>query len=120
MQILVENIITHPSECPYAEWEPYPPIIEKTGIYVCKVNRVNKHTPECNLNTETKECSCFKQFKKDIEEPRLRGWWIPAPETIADCSYYCSQCGFFRDAYILDVNNFCPNCGAKMEKNEQY
>lgn len=25
-----------PEECPFAKWEPYPPIIEKTGDYYCK------------------------------------------------------------------------------------
>ena len=41
------------------------------------------------------------------------GKWLPKNE-IGDCCYQCSDCGFVRDAYILDIGNFCPNCGADM------
>lgn len=42
------------------------------------------------------------------------GQWKPRND-LGDCCYQCSECGFIRDAYILDVNNFCPNCGADMK-----
>lgn len=42
------------------------------------------------------------------------GHWIEADG--GDCCYKCSECGFLRDAYILDVSNYCPNCGAKMDE----
>lgn len=45
------------------------------------------------------------------------GEWIEKPE-IGDCCYICSECGFVRNVYILDVGIFCPNYGAKM-KNEE-
>ena len=41
------------------------------------------------------------------------GQWIVA-EDIGDCCYRCSNCGFIRDAYVLDIGKYCPNCGAKM------
>jgi len=48
------------------------------------------------------------------DEVRGVGMWIPKPDN-GDCFYECSQCGFVRDAYALDIGNYCPNCGAKME-----
>lgn len=49
------------------------------------------------------------------ETPK-HGHWIEADG--GDCCYKCSECGFLRDAYILDVSNYCPNCGAKMDEVE--
>ena len=49
--------------------------------------------------------------------PVRYGRWIPADQT-GDCCYTCSECGFERDAYLLDVGNYCPNCGAKMSEKE--
>lgn len=45
----------------------------------------------------------------------ISGEWIEKPE-IGDCCYICSECGFVRDAYFLDVGNYCPNCGAQMKE----
>ena len=47
--------------------------------------------------------------------PVRHGRWIPTDYT-GDCCYTCSECGFERDAYLLDVGNYCPNCGARMDK----
>ena len=49
--------------------------------------------------------------------PARHGRWVPADQT-GDCCYTCSECGFERDAYLLDVGNYCPNCGAKMDGKE--
>ena len=59
-------------------------------------------------------------FKKQEEEKHgeVRGVWLPVPDKIGDCLYKCSQCGFVRDAYVLDIGNYCPSCGAKMEVSE--
>lgn len=45
------------------------------------------------------------------------GYWIPAMH-IGDCCYRCSECQFLRDAYLLDIGNYCPNCGARMEGDD--
>lgn len=45
--------------------------------------------------------------------PVRHGRWVPADQ-IGDCCYTCSECGFERDAYLLDVGNYCPDCGAKL------
>lgn len=45
--------------------------------------------------------------------PVRHGQWIPSDYT-GDCCYTCSECGFERDAYLLDVGNYCPNCGCCM------
>ena len=50
-----------------------------------------------------------------IKISRVRhGRWIEAND-VGDCCDRCSECQFMRDAYLLDVGNYCPNCGAKME-----
>ena len=48
----------------------------------------------------------------DAESVR-HGRWIEVD--IGDCCYRCSECGFIRDAYLLDIGNYCPKCGAKMD-----
>ena len=47
-------------------------------------------------------------------EPVRHGRWIPAVH-VGDCCYRCSECQFLRDTYLLDIGNYCPNCGAKMD-----
>ena len=54
----------------------------------------------------------------DVRE-NISGEWIEKPE-IGDCCYICSECGFVRDAYILDVGNYCPRCGADMKQEKNY
>lgn len=49
--------------------------------------------------------------------PVRHGRWTPADQT-GDCCYTCSECGFERDAYLLDVGNYCPVCGARMDKED--
>lgn len=39
--------------------------------------------------------------------------WVPQPEK-GDCIYKCSNCGCIRDAYVLEIDNYCQNCGSKM------
>ena len=45
--------------------------------------------------------------------PVRHGRWIPEVN-VGDCCYRCSECQFLRDAYLLDIEKYCPNCGAKM------
>ena len=49
--------------------------------------------------------------------PVRHGKWTPADQ-FGDCCYTCSECGFERDAYLLDVGNYCPACGARMDGKE--
>lgn len=42
------------------------------------------------------------------------GHWIEE-KSIGDCCYKCSKCGFIRDAYLLEIDNYCPWCGARMD-----
>ena len=49
-----------------------------------------------------------------VLEEHKRGKWNEITDRTMDCCYRCSECGFIRDAYFLEVTNFCPNCGADM------
>lgn len=55
-----------------------------------------------------------KQPTADVRE-NVHGEWVPLKEK-GDCIYKCSNCGFVRDAYILDEDRFCPHCGADMRQ----
>ena len=54
MKFIVDEMPKDKSECPFSEWKPYPPIMEKTGHYICKINH-----NDCNL-CET-ECQLLKR-----------------------------------------------------------
>lgn len=49
-------------------------------------------------------------------EPVKHGRWLPSDK--GDGIYTCSECGFVRDAYVLEEKAFCPHCGAKMDEPE--
>lgn len=51
------------------------------------------------------------------EPERKMGKWIPVD--VGDCCYRCSECGFMRDAYLLDVGCYCPQCGLSMTGEQQ-
>ena len=50
--------------------------------------------------------------------PVRHGRWIPAVHA-GDCCYRCSECQFLRDAYLIDIGNYCPKCGAKMDESDE-
>lgn len=50
-------------------------------------------------------------------EPTKHGRWLPSDK--GDCVYTCSECGFVRDAYILEEKAYCPRCGARMDEVEE-
>ena len=68
--------------------------------------------------TQLNERAYFKQIITDLPTadvtPVRHGRWIPAVHA-GDCCYRCSECQFLRDAYLIDIGNYCPNCGAKMD-----
>lgn len=53
-----------------------------------------------------------KQPTADVVEV-VHGEWIPID--VGDCCYRCSVCDFVRDAYLLEEDNYCPHCGARMD-----
>ena len=59
----------------------------------------------------------IKQAPAADVAPVRHGRWIPSDYT-GDCCYTCSECGFERDAYLLDVGNYCPECGTLMDGKE--
>jgi len=55
MKFIVDKLPKDPYECNFAEWVPFPPIIEKSGEYRCKIT--NK---KCNLTYDSTECEGLK------------------------------------------------------------
>ena len=56
-----------------------------------------------------------REIERRLNAPK-HGRWLPSDK--GDCTYTCSECGFVRDAYILEENAYCPRCGAKMDKKD--
>ena len=57
----------------------------------------------------------LKQLPAVDVAPVVHGWWIDIPDKPEWDQKMCSVCG----DYFCCQNNYCPNCGAKMEtKNE--
>ena len=72
----------------------------------------------CRVIMEDDFKKAIKKMPKGIivdVSPVQHGRWIPAVH-VGDCCYRCSECQFLRDAYLLDIGNYCPNCGAKMDE----
>ena len=64
-----------------------------------------------DLPHSTKTVEAFEMAIQALEEPeRKKGKWKHG------C---CSECGYNwgKDAPIASVPNYCPNCGAKMDKD---
>ena len=55
---------------------------------------------------------------KPAQPERIKGRWISADAIFGGEPFYCSECGEnTRDTVMGKPRyNFCPNCGAKMEK----
>jgi len=57
------------------------------------------------------------------EDCRAQGYWIECEDAMGDTYYDCSVCG--ESFSLIDGNptdnlyNYCPNCGAKMDGEEQ-
>ena len=73
---------------------------------------VTQRVAEQSLLTFTE---CYLRIEKmpTIEPQRMRGRWIPT-EPDEPCFYQCSLCRRLND----EKDNFCKNCGAKMEGTE--
>jgi hypothetical protein len=52
-------------------------------------------------------------------QPKRGHWMIEPTEEPEYCK--CSECGYVNlivEVFALDGYHYCPNCGAKMERNE--
>lgn len=49
------------------------------------------------------------------------GRWIQArqPNENSETLYRCSICGYLEVAPLYDTNNYCGNCGARMDGKEE-
>lgn len=72
-------------------------------------------------DTYDKECIIGVLEELPTVEPN-RGEWETVDDWDGDCHYQCSSCGeeWFLNEGTPSENdmNYCPNCGAKMERSE--
>ena len=59
------------------------------------------------------ECENYMAIKALEQKPR-KGEWISKPHVYGVT--YCSECDF---ELKIDDTNYCPNCGAKMDKEKE-
>lgn len=54
-------------------------------------------------------------------DPVKHGHWIKAgqPNENSETLYRCSICGYLEVAPLYDTNNYCGNCGARMDGKEE-
>lgn len=54
-------------------------------------------------------------------DPVKHGRWIQAgqPNENSQTLYRCSICGYLEVVPLYDTNNYCGNCGARMEGGEK-
>lgn len=75
---------------------------------------------KCDCTKEEVE-ECCRMAIKALRQPPHEGRWIEQNDDYYDW-YECSECGYGSEGEMLyssevDVRtNFCPNCGAKMDK----
>ena len=75
------------------------------------------NTPDIDLSGERLEAAILNIPAADVMEVR-HGRWIEQEKYTFGVMYDCSIC----DNRILDNGhswNYCPNCGAKMDKEEE-
>lgn len=74
----------------------------------------------CKYSEETDGMNCYECLKgmtdnfEALQQEPKRGEWLDAREE-DPCWYICSECKRMVD----DDSNYCPNCGARMESDEQ-
>ena len=83
------------------------------------------NTPDIDLSGERLEAAILNIPAADVVEVR-HGRWDGEGDGYADGEividvWYCSECGYCIDDGTDDPNilpNYCPNCGAIMDKEE--
>nr|WP_306527766.1 hypothetical protein [Ruminococcus bromii] len=54
----------------------------------------------------------MKRYIDDVQEIK-HGKWISTVNTLGEIEYHCSECGNYLFFLLYD---YCPYCGAKMDK----
>lgn len=80
-----------------------------------RLSEIRSHY-NCFNEKERKVYHTLSEAIEALQEPKT-GKWIPVD--VGDCCYRCSECGFIRDAYLLDVGCYCPQCGLSMTGEQQ-
>ena len=78
--------------------------------------------------TEESEVDAINMAIKALEQPEQKtGRWVYWEESVAfalgtvEIPYCrCSECNVTQDIYQVATMKFCPNCGAKMEREQKH
>lgn len=84
------------------------------------MSNTDRH-PECHMRTALGNCDPIGGFCTSVNEPicealhkvsRPQGKWLF--KEITDDYHVTGQCSVYKERRRID--NFCPNCGARMSK----
>lgn len=83
------------------------------------------HIPEVDYRHRCIDPDALRELPAADVQPVRHGRWMPEDECKVTFHSKCSECGCFvsnfpEDAF-LDCSqawNYCPNCGAKMDKED--
>ena len=92
------------------------------------MSNTDRH-PKCHMRTALGNCDPIGGFCTSVNESicealhkvsRPQGEWVNVKISISgDSSAECSLCGAIVHNNFSNVINFCPNCGAKMDKERK-
>ena len=85
--------------------------------YIDREEYCEKHCRCSNEYCDKESCPIWKAPAADVE-PVVHGRWNVVEGRRLD-NAICSNCGRHFQAYY-EAYSFCPNCGAKMEKKDNY
>lgn len=77
------------------------------GAMLVQIKRLPSVQPQI-----ASDCVGRKYIVHEVERPQGR-WFGIEDEEMEIVGYYCSECDWGSD----EETNFCPNCGARMEGN---
>ncbi|MBP5597855.1 MAG: hypothetical protein J6Y02_20980 [Pseudobutyrivibrio sp.] len=99
--------------CSYHKWENYTSLNPVSHcLLIDNAPTVENITVFCENADEKAIADMKEELQKVIDDSRSQGKWIFHKDYNESCRYGCNQCGNLTNI----PGNFCPNCGAMMQK----
>lgn len=93
------------------------PMDYNTQVYIARIQYLPSVKPqyteaEIQKIQELEQAQLEKAYEIGKAEQQRVGRWERTEYSPGLCNYHCSECHNIS----LDIGNYCPNCGAKMEE----
>lgn len=98
-------------------------LISRSVLLESMGNVVFKNVPVAHQPYVQAACDAYGAVAKNVPavnaEPVRHGKWVRHKPNGAIWTLKCSECGWIDNRITLNAKfNYCPNCGAKMDKEE--